>query len=161
MTETMYDLSERVALVTGAGQNVGAGIAHALARQGAQVLVNDIVKERADEVVHQITLSGGTARAVLFDVTNLDSVLTALAPTGPIDILVNNAGNAGSERMQPRPFVEMDPEAWESPIPRQLVRRPALLPCRGTRYVRSRPRTSRDDFIGSCDGWSQHRGGAI
>ena len=116
MTETMYDLSERVALVTGAGQNVGAGIAHALARQGAQVLVNDIVKERADEVVHQITLSGGTARAVLFDVTNLDSVLTALAPTGPIDILVNNAGNAGSERMQPRPFVEMDPEAWESPI---------------------------------------------
>ena len=116
MTETMYDLSERVALVTGAGQNVGAGIAHALARQGAQVLVNDIVQERADEVVHQITLSGGTARAVLFDVTNLDSVLTALAPTGPIDILVNNAGNAGSERMQPRPFVEMDPEAWESPI---------------------------------------------
>ena len=116
MTETMYDLSERVALVTGAGQNVGAGIAHALARQGAQVLVNDIVQERAEEVVHQITLSGGTARAVLFDVTNLDSVLTALAPTGPIDILVNNAGNAGSERMQPRPFVEMDPEAWESPI---------------------------------------------
>ena len=116
MTETMYDLSERVALVTGAGQNVGAGIAHALARQGAQVLVNDIVQERADEVVHQIKLSGGTARAVLFDVTNLDSVLTALAPTGPIDILVNNAGNAGSERMQPRPFVEMDPEAWESPI---------------------------------------------
>ncbi len=80
------------------------------------MLVNDIVKERADEVVHQITLSGGTARAVLFDVTNLDSVLTALATTGPIDILVNNAGNAGSERMQPRPFVEMDPEAWESPI---------------------------------------------
>ena len=116
MTETMYDLSERVALVTGAGQNVGAGIAHVLARQGAQVLVNDIVQERADEVVHQITLSGGTARAVLFDVTNLDSVLTALAPTGPIDILVNNAGNAGSERMQPRPFVEMDPEAWASPI---------------------------------------------
>ena len=116
MTETMYDLSERIALVTGAGQNVGAGIAHALARQGAHVLVNDIVQERADEVVHQVKLSGGTARAVLFDVTNLDSVLTALAPTGPIDILVNNAGNAGSERMQPRPFVEMDPEAWESPI---------------------------------------------
>ena len=116
MTETICDLSERVALVTGAGQNVGAGIAHALARQGAQVLVNDIVQERADEVVHQIKLSGGTARAVLFDVANLDSVLTALAPIGPIDILVNNAGNAGSERMQPRPFVEMDPEAWESPI---------------------------------------------
>jgi NAD(P)-dependent dehydrogenase (short-subunit alcohol dehydrogenase family) len=116
MTEKMYDLSERVALVTGAGQNVGAGIARALSRQGAHVLVNDIVQERADEVVHQITLSGGTARTVLFDVSNLGSVLTALATTEPIDILVNNAGNAGSERMQPRPFVEMDPEAWESPI---------------------------------------------
>ena len=116
MTEKMYDLSERVALVTGAGQNVGAGIAHALSRQGAHVLVNDIVQERADEVVHQIKLSGGTARTVLFDVSNLGSVLTALATTEPIDILVNNAGNAGSERMQPRPFVEMDPEAWESPI---------------------------------------------
>jgi NAD(P)-dependent dehydrogenase (short-subunit alcohol dehydrogenase family) len=116
MTEKMYDLSERVALVTGAGQNVGAGIARALSRQGAHVLVNDIVQERADEVVHQIKLSGGTARTVLFDVSNLGSVLTALATTEPIDILVNNAGNAGSERMQPRPFVEMDPEAWESPI---------------------------------------------
>jgi NAD(P)-dependent dehydrogenase (short-subunit alcohol dehydrogenase family) len=116
MTEKMYDLSERVALVTGAGQNVGAGIARALSRQGAHVLVNDIVQERADEVVHQIKLSGGTARTVLFDVSNLSSVLTALATTEPIDILVNNAGNAGSERMQPRPFVEMDPEAWESPI---------------------------------------------
>jgi NAD(P)-dependent dehydrogenase (short-subunit alcohol dehydrogenase family) len=116
MTEKMYDLSERVALVTGAGQNVGAGIARALSRQGAHVLVNDIVQERADEVVHQIKLSGGTARTVLFDVSNLGSVLTALATTEPIDILVNNAGNAGSERMQPRPFVEMDLEAWESPI---------------------------------------------
>jgi NAD(P)-dependent dehydrogenase (short-subunit alcohol dehydrogenase family) len=79
-------------------------------------LVNDIVQERADEVVHQIKLSGGTARTVLFDVSNLGSVLAALATTEPIDILVNNAGNAGSERMQPRPFVEMDLEAWESPI---------------------------------------------
>lgn len=112
----MYNLSERVALVTGAGQNVGAGIAHALARQGAQVLVNDIVRERANDVVRQIEMSGGTARAIPFDVTDLDSVLEALGPAGPIDILVNNAGNAGSEHMQPRPFVEMEPEAWGPPI---------------------------------------------
>ncbi len=112
----MFDLSGRVALVTGGGQNVGAGIAYVLATQGAHVLVNDLVPERASQVVRQIELSGGSASPLPFDVTDLNSVRKSLSGAQPIDILINNAGNAGSETMQPRPFVEMDPQAWEPPI---------------------------------------------
>ena len=57
----MFDLAGRVALVTGAGQNVGAGIARQLAGQGAAVAVNDLVLERAEATVTQIEEAGGRA----------------------------------------------------------------------------------------------------
>jgi len=112
----MFNFSGRVALVTGAGQNVGAGIARALAERGALVLVNDLVADRATTVTKQIEESGGSARAVPFDVTDLDGVRNAVAAAEPIDILVNNAGVAGSVPMQVQPFIGMDPTAWEAPI---------------------------------------------
>lgn len=111
----MFDLAGRTALVTGAGQNVGAGIAEALARQGAHLLVNDVVELRAEQVVARIGESGGRAEPVLFDVTNLEEVTGALAGRR-VDILVNNAGNGGREGMSVRPFVEMDPSAWKGAI---------------------------------------------
>jgi NAD(P)-dependent dehydrogenase (short-subunit alcohol dehydrogenase family) len=112
----MFDLTDKVALVTGAGQSVGAGIAEALARQGAHVLVNDIVAARAAEISRAIADSGGSAAPVPFDVTERTSVLDALRSVQPVDILVNNAGNAGATKMPLRPFVETDPEDWEPPI---------------------------------------------
>ena len=54
----MFDLTGRVALVTGAGQGVGAGIARMLARQGAAVAVNDLHGERADATVANIRDAG-------------------------------------------------------------------------------------------------------
>jgi 3-oxoacyl-[acyl-carrier protein] reductase len=108
----MFDLTGRVALVTGGGQNVGAGIARALAAQGARVAVNDIVADRAAAVADEI---GGVAAP--FDVTELASVLAGVDAIGaPVDILVNNAGNGGAVGMRPQPFREMDAEAWEGPI---------------------------------------------
>ena len=71
----MFELDGKVALVTGAGQNVGAGIARALAAQGATVVVNDIVADRAEGTVEEIRSAGGTALAVGFDVTDYDDVV--------------------------------------------------------------------------------------
>jgi NAD(P)-dependent dehydrogenase (short-subunit alcohol dehydrogenase family) len=112
----MFDLTGRTALVTGAGQNVGAGIARMLAAQGATVAVNDYVAERAQATVDEIVAAGGKAIAAPFDVTDWDAVRAAVAAVGPVDILVNNAGNGGAEGMRPQPFREMDPAAWEGPI---------------------------------------------
>ena len=112
----MFDLSGRTALVTGAGQNVGAGIARALARQGAFVAVNDLVAERAQETVDEIEAAGGKAVPAAFDVTDFAHVQAAITEIGTVDILVNNAGNGGEHGMRPQPFVEMDPSAWEGPI---------------------------------------------
>jgi len=108
----MFDLTGRVALVTGGGQNVGAGICRALARQGAVVAVNDIVADRAKEVADAI---GGIAAP--FDVTDLESVVAGVSAIGqPVDILVNNAGNGGALGMRPAPFRELEPAEWEGPL---------------------------------------------
>jgi NAD(P)-dependent dehydrogenase (short-subunit alcohol dehydrogenase family) len=113
----MFDLHGRVALVTGAGQGVGAEIARALAIQGAMVAVNDLVADRAQAVVEQIKAAGRQAVAAPFDVTDLPFVRAAIAQVAPVDILVNNAGNSGTtERMLVRQFVDMEPESWEGPI---------------------------------------------
>jgi NAD(P)-dependent dehydrogenase (short-subunit alcohol dehydrogenase family) len=116
----MFDLSGRTALVTGAGQNVGAGIARALAGQGATVAVNDVRAERAEAVVKEITAAGGRAVAAPFDVTDVRAVTDAITgvttAAGPIDILVNNAGNWGEGTIVLKPFRELAPEEWEAPI---------------------------------------------
>jgi NAD(P)-dependent dehydrogenase (short-subunit alcohol dehydrogenase family) len=112
----IFDLSGRSALVTGAGQGVGAGIARMLAAQGAVVQVNDFVPERAADTVAQITAAGGRAEARPFDVTDLAAVQAAVEAIGQVDILVNNAGNGGAEGMKTIPFKDMAPEQWEGPI---------------------------------------------
>ncbi len=101
------------ALVTGAGQGVGAGIARTLAAEGVEVFVNDFYGERAEEVVAEITDAGGVARSVPFDVTDLTGVKAAVDEAGGVDILVNNAGNAGVAGFgKLSPFVETDPADW-------------------------------------------------
>jgi NAD(P)-dependent dehydrogenase (short-subunit alcohol dehydrogenase family) len=116
----MFELNGRVALVTGAGQNVGAGIARMLSDQGAAVAVNDLRVERAERVAEAIREQGGRAVAVGFDVTDYGSVVAGVAEAdaalGPVDILVNNAGNGGAHGMVPTQFRESDPASWRGPI---------------------------------------------
>lgn len=113
----MFDLNGHAALVTGAGQGMGSGIAKTLAMQGAAVIVNDYFEDRAESVAREISGAGGRAVAVQGDVTSLDSVYQmvrkARANVGAIDILVNNAGNAGESAMVPCPFREMLVEEWD------------------------------------------------
>ena len=92
-------LDGKVALVTGAGPNIGSGIALALARYGARVACNDIDAGAAEACVRRIERNGGTAMAVPGDVSKEDEVVayvrTVLDAWGRIDILVNNAALLG------------------------------------------------------------------
>ena len=112
----MFDLTGKVALVTGAGRHVGRGIAEALASQGAAVAINDIVEARAQEAADAIVAGGGRAMAAPADATDRASVQAMIAAVeaelGPVDILVSNAGNSGAQPAQPTKFVDMDPADW-------------------------------------------------
>lgn len=85
----------KVSIVTGAGQGIGEGYAHALAREGAAVVVADINTERAAAVAAAIEGSGGAALAVPVDVSDPESCVAMAGVTlerfGRIDHLVNNA----------------------------------------------------------------------
>ncbi len=90
------NLKGKVAIITGAGQGVGEGIAKTLAKEGARVVVNDFFQDRADKVAKEIVTAGGEAVAIQADVTDFDSVARMVKAAsdkfGRVDILVNNAG---------------------------------------------------------------------
>ena len=94
-------LEGKVALVTGSGQGIGAGIAAQLAQSGALVAVCDLKSERADAVATSLTEQGFQARSFTCDVTSPLAVATLTrsvsASLGPTQILVNNVGWAGDD----------------------------------------------------------------
>jgi 3-oxoacyl-[acyl-carrier protein] reductase len=90
-------LSSKVAIVTGASKGIGAGIARALADEGASIAVNYASsRSDADKVVSVITSNGGKAIAIQGDVSKASDVknlfATAIKAFGRLDVLVNNAG---------------------------------------------------------------------
>jgi 3-oxoacyl-[acyl-carrier protein] reductase len=114
MTETAKELSGRVAIVTGAGRNIGRAISLALAAGGAAVVVNTRSnRQEADAVVREIEASGGKALACLADVADADAVQTlataALDRLGRIDILINNAAIRDE-----RPFEQLSLKDWRA-----------------------------------------------
>ena len=93
----MSDLQGRVALVTGGGRDVGAGISRMLAERGASVAVNyHSSKAEAEAVVAEIKQAGGQAKAYQADIADAEIVKKMIADIkgdfGGLDILVNNAG---------------------------------------------------------------------
>ena len=91
----MFNMTGRVALVTGAGPNIGREIALTLARAGAAVAANDVDAERAEATAAAVRDAGGRAAAVPADVSDPDAVArmvdAAEQALGPIDALVSNA----------------------------------------------------------------------
>jgi 3-oxoacyl-[acyl-carrier protein] reductase len=92
----LFDISGRVAIVTGGARGIGKAISVALARFGAKVIIADWAIDQAKEAVAEIKKSGGRAIAVRTDVTKRSDVERmvdrAIRRYGKIDILVNNAG---------------------------------------------------------------------
>jgi NAD(P)-dependent dehydrogenase (short-subunit alcohol dehydrogenase family) len=92
----MMKLQNKVAVVTGAGSGMGKAIATLFAKEGARVIVSDVKIEPINLVVSAITSAGGTATAVIADVTKEADVQNmidkAVSIYGTLDILVNNAG---------------------------------------------------------------------
>ena len=90
------DLKGKTVLVTGAGSGIGRAIALKLAENSANVVVNDISQERADETVKQFSKLTGQGVALMADIANYSEVQSmvknAIKHFGQIDILVNNAG---------------------------------------------------------------------
>ena len=101
----------KVALVTGASSGLGARFAKILAEAGAQVVLAARRVERLKELRAEIESNGGAAHIVTMDVTDHDSIKSAIAhaetEAGPIDILVNNSGVSSTQRL-----VDVTPEDY-------------------------------------------------
>lgn len=108
------ELKGKTVIVTGGGRGIGEGIAHVLAREGANVVVMGRHAEEVETVSHSIESSGGCAIPVVADVTDWASLQSMVAVTlarfGGLDILVNNAGIEGP----PRLLEDLSIEQWDS-----------------------------------------------
>jgi NAD(P)-dependent dehydrogenase (short-subunit alcohol dehydrogenase family) len=93
---SVYDLTGRKALVTGGGRGLGEGMAQALARAGAAVVIGDVREDLGKGCADSLRASGATAEFVPLDVTSDTSweraIPEAIGHLGGLDILVNNAG---------------------------------------------------------------------
>ena len=98
------DLSGRVALVTGASGGLGAQFAKTLSRAGAAVILASRRMDKLKDLRAFIEAEGGAAHVVELDVTDHDSIKSAVAhaetEVGPIDILINNSGVSTTQRLQ-------------------------------------------------------------
>jgi NAD(P)-dependent dehydrogenase (short-subunit alcohol dehydrogenase family) len=109
----MNRLDGKVAIVTGGAQGIGARYAEALAHEGANVLIADVLD--TNSAVDGIKSKGGAALGVTADVTNADSVADMIGAAtrewGGVDILVNNAAIFASLPMQP--FMQIADDDWD------------------------------------------------
>lgn len=88
-------LQDKVAIITGAGRNIGAEIARVFAAEGAKIVIVDMDKGRGEAIASEIRSSGRDAMAVVADIAKVEDikamVQAAVAKWGRIDILINNA----------------------------------------------------------------------
>lgn len=115
-----FDLTGKVAIVTGAGMGIGAASATLLGDAGATVVVTDLNAENATTTAKSIEEAGGKAVAARLDVTDRgafsDLINQTVAAHGALDILVNNAGFS-----RPRPIMEVPYEEFQTALDVNLL----------------------------------------
>ncbi len=125
----LFDLSDDVAVVTGAGRGIGEGIATTLADAGAAVVCAARRGNEIERVAAGIRARGGRAIAVTTDVTSDDAVealaQAALSEFGHLDIWINNAGGSPIQT----PLTQLDRKEWDATI---LLNLTALWVCTNT-----------------------------
>ena len=116
----MLKLKGRIALVTGSGQGIGLATLDAFGREGAVLIVSDVVEMRATAAAERLAAAGYTADVVCIDVGDAKSIEDGFAEIvarhGRLDIFVNNAGIGDNT-----PFIEVTPEKFERVIRINLV----------------------------------------
>lgn len=112
MAPVIDRLKGKVAIVTGAGQGIGLGVATRLAQEGAHVVVAEYNAERAHAAADNLTALGPRALAYPVDIGEVDQINQMVADVvsefGQIDILVNNAGV-----LETLPLFDLTPEKWD------------------------------------------------
>jgi NAD(P)-dependent dehydrogenase (short-subunit alcohol dehydrogenase family) len=132
-------LKDRVAIVTGAGRGIGFGIAEAFGREGARVVIGELVEERGQEAANKLRAAGYRAQALPLDVTQVEACTRlsrqVLAEYGRIDILVNNAGlfflHKSEEIPEDHWRVQIDVMLNGAFFMTQAVAREAMIPQKG------------------------------
>ncbi len=113
MTDRLFRLDGRAALVTGASRGLGRRFAMALAAVGAQVALAARDREKLEAVAAEIKAAGGNAAPIVMDVTDRDSVAQGVAAAeaafGPLRAVVNNSGIALTKRLLDVTAAEWDP----------------------------------------------------
>lgn len=111
----LFNITGKVALVTGGTHGLGMAIATALAEAGATLVINDLSQEKLDNAIAEYAEKGIKAHGYIFDVTNEAAATEAVAKiakeVGPVDILVNNAGI-----IKRIPAAEMSVADWQAVI---------------------------------------------
>ena len=112
MSHPLFNLGNKIALVTGGTHGLGMAIATGLAEAGATIVVNDIFPEKLENATKEYTAKNISVHTYLFDVTDekaADEYLDRIGKeVGPIDILVNNAGI-----IKRIPMLELKLEEWK------------------------------------------------
>lgn len=120
MSLSLFDLTGKTALVTGATHGIGMAIAIGLANAGARIVINDIFPDKLEKAVKEYRDKGIDVHAYLFDVTDekaVDEYITKIEKeVAPIDILVNNAGI-----IKRIPMVDMSVKDFEEVIKVDLI----------------------------------------
>jgi 3(or 17)beta-hydroxysteroid dehydrogenase len=105
-------LEGKVAIISGAASGMGAATARRFAKEGAKVVIADMLEKEGRQVAADITRANGTAQFMRLDVTNEDEWKAVVEATvqkyGKLDILVNNAGISGSAVSD-----MLDTDAWD------------------------------------------------